>query len=171
MTGILSSCSKDLEKINIYNDSELLPVESSTSIEIIQSDSAKIKLKIIAPKLNRFVNDSTYLEFPEGIKMYFYNQRGEVESQIQSNYALNYEKSKLLILKNDVAIINKNGEKLNGEHLIFDNTKQSLFTEEFVKITTADEIIFGDGLQANQDFTKYKIKNIKGTIQIKDEEL
>jgi len=39
-----------------------------------------------------------------------------------------------------------------------------------VKITTADEVIYGDGLESNQDFTKYKIKNIKGTIHLKEED-
>ena len=41
-------------------------------------------------------------------------------------------------------------------------------TARFVKITTADEIIFGDGFESNQDFTKYKIFKIRGTISLKN---
>jgi hypothetical protein len=32
-----------------------------------------------------------------------------------------------------------------------------------VKITTDDEIIFGEGLEANEDFSDYVIKKVKGT--------
>ena len=33
-----------------------------------------------------------------------------------------------------------------------------IFTEEYVKITTPDEIIYGDGLESNETFSKYQIK-------------
>ena len=66
----------------------------------------------------------------------------------------------------DVVVINRNGEKLNTEHLIWDADSKKIYTDEFVKITTKEEIIFGDGLEANEDFTKYKILNIKGTVTV-----
>ena len=37
-----------------------------------------------------------------------------------------------------------------------------------VKAEQVDEVIMGNGLEANQDFTKYKIFNIKGTFSIKE---
>jgi hypothetical protein len=40
-----------------------------------------------------------------------------------------------------------------------------------VKITTAKEVITGNGLEANQDFTKYEIKNIIATIRLDDSSL
>jgi hypothetical protein len=42
-----------------------------------------------------------------------------------------------------------------------------LSSDRFVKITTAEEIIFGDGFEANQDFTRYRIFNVKGRITVK----
>jgi hypothetical protein len=40
-----------------------------------------------------------------------------------------------------------------------------------VKITTAKEVITGNGLEANQDFTRYEIKDIIATIRIDENEL
>ncbi len=37
-----------------------------------------------------------------------------------------------------------------------------------MKITTKEEVIWGDGLEANQDFSEYEIKNVKGQIAVKD---
>jgi len=36
-----------------------------------------------------------------------------------------------------------------------------------VRIITASQIIYGDGMEANQDFTHYKILNPKGIIAVK----
>ena len=39
-------------------------------------------------------------------------------------------------------------------------------TEKLVTITTADEIIFGEGFESSSDFSSYKIKNVRGSINI-----
>ena len=59
------------------------------------------------------------------------------------------------------------GEKLNTEHLFWDEKKEMIYSDVFVKITTKDEIIMGEGLESNQDFSRYKFKKIKGTISVK----
>ena len=71
--------------------------------------------------------------------------------------------------KDDVVVVNDKGEVLNTEHLIWLKDSAKIYTEEFVKFTTEDEIIMGDGMEANQDFTKWKIYNITGIINIKEE--
>ena len=70
--------------------------------------------------------------------------------------------------KGDVVFINEVGEKLNTEHLIWNQKEERIYSEEFVKITTADEIIWGEGFESNQSFTNFKIKHIKGTILVED---
>jgi len=82
---------------------------------------------------------------------------------------VSYEEKGMMEAKGNVVLINEDGEKLNTEHLIWDEEKEMIYSNEFVKITTADEIIMGEGLESNLNFTKFKIKNIQGTITIKDD--
>ena len=49
---------------------------------------------------------------------------------------------------------------------MWDEGKELLSSDEFVKISTKDEIIYGEGFEANQDFSKYKIFKVKGRITI-----
>jgi hypothetical protein len=42
---------------------------------------------------------------------------------------------------------------------------------EPVKIITSKEVIYGDSLDANTDFTEYKIFNINGAISVKEDEI
>ena len=74
-------------------------------------------------------------------------------------------------VKYNVEVVNVNGEKLNTEHLIWDEQKKKIISDDFVKITTAKEIIMGKGLEANQDFTQYEIKEVTGTIRVEDNQL
>jgi LPS export ABC transporter protein LptC len=69
-----------------------------------------------------------------------------------------------------VEVVNKTGEKLETERLIWDEQNKRIYTDAFVKITTATEVIRGTGMESNQDFTKYQIKHVTGTIQIKNDE-
>ena len=78
---------------------------------------------------------------------------------------------KKMEVKYNVEVVNVNGEKLNTEHLIWDEQKKKITSDAFVKITTAKEIIMGKGLEANQDFTQYEIKEVTGTIRIEDKDL
>ena len=70
--------------------------------------------------------------------------------------------------RKNVEVINEKGDKLNTEHLTYDMADGKLRSDEFVKITTADEIIYGTGLEANEDFSRYRIFNIKGIINLKN---
>ena len=147
-----------------------LAIETGKKMELIYSDSGRMKMRMVAPLMNRFDKPNNYVEFSEGVELYFYDKDEKVNSQLKANYAIKYEDDKKMEAKKDVEVINVKGEKLNTEHLIWDEEKEMIYTEEFVKITTEDEVIYGNGLESNQDFTKYKIKKITGTIDI-DEEL
>lgn len=166
---MLFSCENDIEEVKQFAQQKLLPVNSSRNVELLYSDSAKLVLKLTAPRVDRYATDTVYDEFPEGVKFTFYNKLGKPESQVTANYAIHYISSKLMEAKNDVVVINKKGERLNTEHLIWNMAEQKIVSDVFVKIQTGDEIIYGEGLEAKQDFSQYKILKIKGVIAIEDE--
>ena len=167
MVGVFISCNKnEIEKIRLVTAQEDLPSESSTNVEILFSDSAQLTLRLISSKLNRYNKEKPYMEFPEGLKLVFYNELEEPESQIECNYAINYINEKIMEAKDNVVVINKAGEKLTTEHLIWDQGKQIIRTDKFVSITTADETLTGRGLEAAEDFSTYKILHPLGEFLI-----
>jgi len=146
------------------------PVQTSKDVEIVYSDSAKMKVKLIAPLLERFVKDTSYVIFRQGVHVFFYDDKEKVKTELTAKYGIRYEGVGRMEAKNDVVLVNEKGEKLNTEHLTWDEQKKLIYTDAFVKITTLDKIIYGDGLESNQDFSRYKIKNIKGELGIKEED-
>jgi LPS export ABC transporter protein LptC len=160
------SCENDMEKVKLLSSKGVVPIESSSNIKILYSDSAKLQTEITAPEMNHFETENPYLEMPLGLKAVVYDDHGNVKSRISADYGINYTREQKMEVKKNVVVINEKGDQLNTEHLIRDEKTGRLLSDAFVKITTKDEIIFGTGLEANEDFTKYKIFNIKGTISI-----
>jgi len=163
---LIAGCENDLSKVKLYSKIEKTPVESAKNIRILYSDSARVQVEIRAPILNRFETDNPYIEMPRGIKASFFDDQLNVKSKLEADYGVRYERTQKMEARKNVVVINQKGEQLNTEHLVWDEQKEKLTSDVFVKITTKDEIIFGNGFEANQDFTKYKIFNIKGTIPI-----
>lgn len=166
----LVACHNDIQTINLITAGKNLPVETSTDIDLTYSDSARIKMRLKSPRIERYESDTLHDLFPQGIHIEFYDDSLHVSSQLTSKWAIRYERLGKMEAKRDVIVFNKKGEKLNTEYLIWDEQRKIIYTNAFVKITTADEIIYGDGLESNQDFSKYKIMNIKGTIAVPDEQ-
>ncbi len=68
-----SSCKNDIDKINVFNENLELPDQSGVNVEVEYTDSGKVQLKFITPKMERFIGlEEPYYEFPEGIKVLFY---------------------------------------------------------------------------------------------------
>jgi LPS export ABC transporter protein LptC len=173
-TGIMFlsySCKNKLEDINAITVSDTFPVETGINVEIISSDSARIQAVIKAPLYKRYKGKNPYVEMPKGINVVFYDSLMQVKTRLTSKYAIKYDKLNLMEVKNDVVVVNKKGEKLNTEHLIWDQKKRRIYNDVFVKITTADKIFYGDGLDADDSFIKWIIKKPRGTFYINDKEL
>jgi len=165
---LFCACENDIEKVKFFSSKDNSPVESTTDAELIYSDSAIVKVILNAPQLDRYTGDDPYIELPKGVNLVFYGDSMQIESKLTANYAVSREKSGKMEAKGNVVLINEKGEKLNTEHLVWDENTEMIYSEEFVKITTADEIIMGEGFESNQNFTKFKIKKIKGTISIEN---
>lgn len=168
---LLSSCQTDIQTIQQFTSGKNLPSQSMKDAEILYSDSGKVKMKLTASQLDRYAADEPYIEFPKGVKILFYDDSLKIHSQLKADYGIRYEREGKMKAKRNVEVVNVKGEKLNTEELILDEVRDKIYTDAFVKITTLEEVMYGDGLESNQDFTKYKIKNIKGTINLKEEEV
>jgi len=166
---ICVSCENDIKVINIIGNKENLPVESAKNVETIYSDSGMIKVIVKTPQLDRYEGENPYIEMPKGITLHFYNSQMQVTSKLTANYAISYEKDKRMEAKNNVVVVNEKQEQLNTEHLVWDRQKALIYTEKPVTINTGKEILYGKGLDADERFDKWKIKQPTGSFILNDE--
>lgn len=170
--GILCSCENDVKEIESLSKKKNEPVSRGRNVELIYSEKSNVKINITAPLMEEYglEEDNKYMEMKEGIKVLFYDSLMNITSTLTANYAINRVAEKIMEAKDNVVVVNDSGDVLHTEHLIWLQDSSKIYTDEFVKITTADEIVMGEGMEARQDFTKWKIHKIKGIINIKEED-
>jgi hypothetical protein len=61
-------------------------------------------------------------------------------------------------------------ETMFTETLYWNQKTKKIYTRNFVKITSPDKVIYGDSLNANEDFTQRVIHGMRATLEIEDEE-
>ncbi|MFN8277676.1 MAG: LPS export ABC transporter periplasmic protein LptC [Chitinophagales bacterium] len=164
-----SGCKNDLDEARLVTSRSNVNIEHGKDIEIRYSDHGLTKIKAFAKTATRFNTEQPYMEFADGVKIYFYDAQNQVQSVMTANYASAVENSSLMTARKNVEVINEKGEKLNTEELIWDEKKKIIYSNAFVKITTADEIIFGNGMTADETFTNYTIRKISGRVKVKAE--
>ena len=105
------------------------------------------------------LGDEPFLEITKGLKVQFFNPFGSKESELTAQYAKIDEEKNLMEAKNTVKVKNENGDILETEHLIWNEKTEMVYTEDFVKITTKDEMIYGRRFRVKSRF--HKIHNKK----------
>jgi LPS export ABC transporter protein LptC len=167
---LFPACVNDPAKVNSITKKDNLPTQTAHSVDMLYTDSAKLKIHLTAPELEVYEGNSTNYEMKSGVKVEFFNDSGTVDSYLTANYAIRKEREHTMMAKNNVVLVNTKGERLNTEELIWNESTRRIHTDAFVTITTADQVIQGTGLDSDETFTDYEIKNISGTINLKDEE-
>ncbi|MEQ9186263.1 MAG: LPS export ABC transporter periplasmic protein LptC [Cryomorphaceae bacterium] len=167
----VSGCVTDLEEVQRVTSYGKLPLQTIRNSRIVYTDSGKTSFVIEAGRIERYPNQEQPIdEFSEGIKVTSYNFYGDIESELTAERATNYTDENIMVAKDSVILMNKEGKMLNTEELTWNEKEGKIYTDKFVKITTLTEILYGDGLEAEEDFSSYEIKNIKGRITIDQEE-
>lgn len=169
---VLPSCHNSAKEINEVVNKATMQEDKGYGVTILYSQDGKVKVKLYATEFvrNEYAKPP-YVDMKKGLKMESFNDSGLVESTLTARYARYYEQQQNILIRDSIVIVNKRGEQLNTEELVWNQQMQKLFTEKFVRITTPTQVIYGDGLEANQDFTWYKITNIKGVIDVDKKEI
>jgi LPS export ABC transporter protein LptC len=160
-------------KIDFIPKSDLLSLPSLTEqgFETVYADSGKIQLILKAPLVEEYTNNqSPYYEFRSGIRVIFYDGHPDPVGTVTARYAKYTENDFLWELRDSVVVINEDNDKLETELLYWDQQKNLIYSDRFVKITNEDEIVMGTGFESDPKLNRRKIKKVNATIYLKDEE-
>lgn len=171
MAGVIFSCENSLETIRVITNEDTLAQVSAYNINYTRSDSGNIQIQLISPLMEKFGGNDGYTEFPEGFEVIFFDSIGQKTSFIKANYGITYERTNNMRARNDVVVKNfLTNEQLFTENLYWDRKHKTIRSGTFVKIVTPDKIIYGDSMRASESFSNREIFNIRGEMEIEDEE-
>jgi hypothetical protein len=161
----ISACGDDdLKKANTISSKKItLTTDRSLDVEIIYSDSAKVKAKGFAPILDKVTPSvgNVYSEMPKGVNIIFYDEFLRQKGSIKSDYAINKETEKITIFRKNVVVVSDN-MTFTTEELTWDENKK-MYTSPYGTVTGKDgTILTGSSFTAPHDFSTYEINTASG---------
>ncbi|MCU0457180.1 MAG: LPS export ABC transporter periplasmic protein LptC [Bacteroidales bacterium] len=166
---LTASCETKVETIR-NSDILTLPSMTNRDITTVYADSGKVQLIMRAPLIETYSSgESPYSEFREGILVVFFEGKTDSAGYATARYAKYLDKKKLWELRDSVIIVNGSADRLETEQLFWDQEKDLVYTERFVKIISEDQTIMGTGFESDIKLNKRKIKNPTGPIYLKEE--
>lgn len=170
----LFSCSNDLKEVTRLNKPDTMPTMFAREVTITESESGRIRYNLTAPILKRYEStQGAIIKFPAGFKVVFYDslQPDKIRTEITAEYGINNERKKTMEAHSNVVVINYlKGEKLNTELLVWDQITKKVFSEKFVTITTPDKILYGEGMESDENFERWTIRKPRGEMYINEDQ-
>lgn len=172
LCALISSCKNKKTDIDNIVSKNMLREDKADEVTIIYSEGAKVRFKLFTKELIRNeVAKPPFADLRNGLRLESYNDSLQIESVLTAKYARFYEKEQNVLLRDSIIVVNKKGDRLSTEELVWNQKLQKFYTEKPVSIRTATQVIYGNGLEANQDFSWYQIMNIKGSVRVKKSEV
>jgi len=166
---LAGACKNEIEDVNTLVSKFDTQVETAREVEILYSDSAQVRVRITGPTMLQYLDRrEPKQEFPDGVNVSFFGPEGAVTSQLDARYGVRLENKSEVIVRDSVVWQSVEGEKIETEELIWDERSRKIFTNKFVVITRPDEIIYGHGFEADQDFTYSRINAIEGRLKVNE---
>jgi LPS export ABC transporter protein LptC len=161
----LFSCGKEqtIDDMATYDG----PALEADNVETLYSDSAVLRVRLTAPKQLELQNGNR--EFPKGLYVEFFDERGKKSSTLKSDRGTFKKEENLYIVKGNVKVDNLvEKQSLHSEELNWDPETKKVYTDKKVRIVGPEQILTGIGLEANQDFSLYKIKEPTGVFPVEE---
>jgi len=156
------SCENKMETLQNF-DATTLGVEEGLYIESYISQSGRMKAKLTAPIMLRYLLDTPKVAFTKSLHVDFYDDTLAIETQLFAKFGEYYESKNEILLKDSVIVFNRTGDSLWTSELYWDQNKQEFFTDKPVRVKREynNKYIHSIGIRSDQNLhniTFYKIQ-------------
>lgn len=167
------SCEGNYKNVKQLSLKDNAPLAIGKEINLKYTDSGRVITNLIAPVLHDYSNfQFPYQEFPEGVEVRFWNEQQE-KSTVTSNYAIRYDNTGIVDLRDNVVLITHDSLVLRADQLYWDQKNEWVFTNKPYQIEFKDGS-YNDGawFDSSQDFTTFLSRKNAGVqlIDTKKEE-
>lgn len=165
------SCEEDLASLNANNKKKNFPSQTINNAKIVQRDSGFIKLKAIAPLIEKFeLIDTPYVVARKGINIEFFDKKKPGKpGKISAKFAKITQMKKFYEARGNVRIITKEGQIFFMQSVFWDQKINRIYTNDTVFVTDKDgsTLVGANGMTAKDDFSEYTFFNNSGDMNAK----
>lgn len=166
---VIISCddgSSTIMQINQFNEN---PIGIAYDIRMTYTDSAVVKAILTAPVNLDFTHLSfKYSEFPEGLKIIFFNSNND-ENTLVADYGILYNQTRIVDLQGNVVLLSHDGSRLETDQMYWDAEKEWLFTEQTFTFKNINYDMAAIRLDTNKEFSKFQTGKLTGTMLVDEQ--
>lgn len=157
LVSLLVSCREDVDTsaLQVYDG----PMKTTVNVDLVQSDSAIIRSQIKAPLQLEYANGN--LEFPEGIDINFFDKEGNITTTMRADKGYFLRDENIYKGVGDVQVENNvEDQSMKSEEIFYNMSQKKIYTEKYVTIREGLTLFKGTGMEADETFTNYKLKDV-----------
>lgn len=163
------SCGKKENLAEAVSKEDSIPDMRTTGVTTYISDSGMIRYKIITAEWLIYSRiDSPYWAFKKGVYLEKFDTLFRIDASIKADTAFYYELKKLWDLRGNVHIRSQRGDKFDTQQMFWDQGKERIYSDRFIRIEQPDKVLTGYGFESNQQMTEYQIYNNTGIFTVED---
>ncbi|CUS98863.1 LPS export ABC transporter protein LptC [Candidatus Kryptobacter tengchongensis] len=161
------SCEEKLKPSIVQLPHQQIPSQESWNATIIFSDSGKVRAVLKANHIMVFqTQDVTILN--QGFRVDFYDETGKHTSYLIADSGRVIEKTKNLEAYGNIIAVSDEGTKVETSRLFWDNERNKIRSDAFVKVTSPNEVLQGYGFEADQDLKNYVVYKVSGQARVEE---
>lgn len=151
-------------------DTEKLVTQMSDTLTVISSENGMRSYLFEAPLMERYeLAREPYMEFRRGVYIETYKDSSRlVESTLEADYAIFWEKLKLWEAKGNVVAVNARGEILETQQLFWNQRTKKIYSNVDTKVTRNSDVIIGVGFESDESFD-YFFRRPRGKVTVDTE--
>jgi LPS export ABC transporter protein LptC len=158
------ACSEEDKKTRIEYDGPLSVMEN---VDLRTNENGILKYSMFFPVQEEFGNGDR--NYPNGGNIETYDVSGRLETTFRSDKAFFSKEKNQWRAQDNVRLKNLiTHQQLNTEELYWDRNRKKIFTDKFVTIRDEGNIIYGHGLESNEDLSDYVIFKVEGIMTINE---
>jgi LPS export ABC transporter protein LptC len=169
LASVFFSCENEMSAVIKLSTKDSIPDIAITNVKVMQSEMGKLTLELTAPKMISYQKEEAFTEFPNGLKIVFYDSIMQPKSEITANYGISWDSKRTMEARGNVIVRNfQKHEQLNTESITYDQNFKKVSTNDFIKITQPDKITLGKGMESDELFDNWVIKDVSTTIFVEE---
>mgnify|MGYP003939871639 CR=1 FL=1 len=171
LAALLVSCETDLKEVDrIAAIQAEEPVDISTGVTVVYSDSALVKAKMTAPEMRHYNVEEPYYEFQKGVTIVFYDENGRETQRITADYAIQKEAQELTEFRRNVVITRADGSVIKTEELIHDQKANTFYNHIPIEAYFKDGRgnFMGSSFHSDGNFENIEVQNSTGLYIFED---
>lgn len=173
MLVLFASCGGRKKQMGAaITERDSLPMMDTRGVTTMVSDSGIIRYRIQTAEWLVFDRKRPpHWAFEKGVYLEQFDSLFQVQASIKADTAYFYTKQELWKLIGNVDIKSLRGERFNTELLYWDQRKERVYSDQFIRIEQPDRIITGRGFESNQQMTVYTIHKPEGIFYVDEEQM